>query len=94
MVPQKQVKVNVLNLSDSENFGFVEKQHVFKGSWATLWENESSTCRTALSSTHPEYSQVLLNKGVLRATHPQTPRVYCIVYRKYTSDSKTKTDQK
>jgi hypothetical protein len=28
----------VVNLNDREKFGFVERQHVFSGRWATLRE--------------------------------------------------------
>jgi hypothetical protein len=37
-LPKIKVKVNVFNLSDKVNFRFVERQHIFSGSWAVSWE--------------------------------------------------------
>jgi hypothetical protein len=62
MVPKSKAKANVLNLNDkSENFRFVESQHVFSGNWVVLGgKNESSIQSIVLNSM-----QFFLNLSLL-----------------------------
>jgi hypothetical protein len=38
IVPKSKLKVSALNLSDKVKIRFVERWHVFSGSWVALWE--------------------------------------------------------